>query len=141
MKTILLAILILLTSPTKVFSQDATANDVVVRILNFDSNKGKVLVGLYNSEGDFLKNAYKSSISTIENKECTVTFKNVPAGIYAVSLVHDENDNGRMDTNFMGIPKEDYGCSNDAKGFMGPPKWEDAKFEVTNKTIHQTINL
>ena len=70
-------------------------------------------------------------IVDIEDQSCTVTFKDVPAGTYAVSYIHDENGNGKMDTNFMGIPKEGYGCSNNAKGFMGPPKWEDAKFELT----------
>ena len=53
----------------------------------------------------------------------------------------NENGNNKMDSNFLGIPKEDYACSNNAKGFMGPPKWEDAKFEVKNETINQTIKL
>ena len=46
-------------------------------------------------------------------------------------MFHDENANGKIDRNFVGIPKEGYGTSNDAKGFMGPPKYEDAKFELT----------
>jgi uncharacterized protein (DUF2141 family) len=46
-----------------------------------------------------------------------------------------------MDTNFLGIPKEDYGCSNNARGFMGPPKWKDAKFQINNKSIIQHIKL
>ncbi len=70
------------------------------------------------------------------DKKAIVTFKNIPKGEYAVSFVHDENDNKKMDTNFFGIPKEDYGCSNNARGFMGPPKYEDAKFQlIENKTI------
>jgi uncharacterized protein (DUF2141 family) len=56
-------------------------------------------------------------------------------------MFHDENDNNKMDNNFLGIPIEDYGCSNNAKGFMGPPKWIDAKFEVSDKSIIQTITL
>ena len=67
--------------------------------------------------------------------------KNVPDGTYAVSFVHDKNSNGKMDKNFMGIPKEDYGCSNNAKGFMGPPKWEDAKFELKGADKSITISL
>ena len=76
---------------------------------------------------------------SIANNSCSITFEDVPEGIYAVSYVHDENDNGKMDTNFVGIPKEDYGCSNNAKGFMSAPKWEDAKFELS-KTIELFIN-
>ena len=55
--------------------------------------------------------------------------------------VHDENENNKLDTNFLGIPKESFGCSNNAKGFMGPPKWEDAKFEISNKDVVQNIEL
>jgi uncharacterized protein (DUF2141 family) len=69
-----------------------------------------------------------------------VIFKDIPKGEYAVSFVHDENDNKKMDTNFIGIPKEDFGCSNNATGVMGPPKYEDAKFQLTkNKTINIKI--
>ena len=78
--------------------------------------------------------------SKIENKKSVVIFKNLPRGEYAVSFVHDENDNKKMDTNFLGIPKEDYGCSNNATGFMGPPKYEDAKFMLEeNKSINIKI--
>ncbi len=114
--------------------------NVTVTVKDADSNDGKIFLALYNTEGDFLNTSFKGMQSAIENEQCTITFQNIPAGVYAVSIFHDENDNGKMDTNFMGIPKEDYGCSNDASGFMGPPKWEDAKFELKeNKSI--TINL
>ena len=69
-----------------------------------------------------------------------MTFENIPEGTYAVSIFHDENNNDKLDSNFIGIPKEDYGCSNNAKGFMGPPKWKDAKFELnSDKTITITL--
>ncbi|NRR90504.1 DUF2141 domain-containing protein [Winogradskyella undariae] len=104
------------------------------------SNDGKMFIALYNTETDFLKKPFKNSISVIENNSSTVVFNNIPQGTYGISVFHDENDNGIMDTNFMHIPKEAYGCSNDAKGFMGPPKWSDAKFQMKeNKTI--TISI
>ncbi len=60
----------------------------------------------------------------------------LPNGKYAVSAVYDENSNEEMDTNFMGIPTENYGFSNDARGRFGPPKLEDQLFELNeNKTI------
>ncbi|WP_246284994.1 DUF2141 domain-containing protein [Winogradskyella wichelsiae] len=99
-----------------------------------------MFIALYNIETNFLKKPYKNSISSIENNSSTVVFNNIPQGTYAISVFHDENDNGIMDTNFMHIPKEAYGCSNDAKGFMGPPKWEDAKFQIKeNKTVNISI--
>ena len=115
------------------------AYDITVTIENLKSNEGKVLVGLYNSKEDFLSKEFMGEVVTISENSCAVTFIDVPKGIYAVSYVHDENENGKMDTNFVGIPKEDYGCSNNAKGFMSAPKWEDAKFEL-NKTIELFIN-
>jgi uncharacterized protein (DUF2141 family) len=118
---------------------NAQSYDLTVHINNLDSNEGQVLVGLYDSEKTFLKTSFKGEASTIKNNACTVVFKNVPAGIYAVSYVHDENNNGKMDTNFIGIPKEGYGCSNNAEGFMGPPDWDDAKFDLQSVT-EITIN-
>ena len=92
------------------------------------------------SKGDFLKDRFKDAIGEIDEEKSTITFTDIPEGTYAISFIHDENDNGKMDTNFMGIPKEDYGCSNNAKGFMGPPKWKDAKFELkSDKTIDITL--
>jgi uncharacterized protein (DUF2141 family) len=113
---------------------------ITVNIKDVGNNDGKMFLALYNTDADFLNTSFKGMQSAIENEQCTVTFQNIPAGVYAVSIFHDENDNGKMDSNFMGIPKEDYGCSNDASGFMGPPKWDDAKFELKeNKVIIITL--
>lgn len=125
-----------------VFTFSAIAqNDITVVVSNLESNDGKVFVGLYNTEESFLGKGFKHVNSKIEDNSCTVVFENVPNGIYAISLFHDENGNDKMDTGMFGIPKEAYGCSNNATGFMGPPKWEDAKFEVKNKSVRQNINL
>lgn len=115
--------------------------DITVNIENLDSNEGKLLVGLYDTEEDFLKNRYKDAVVGIKNNKSSLVFKGVPAGTYAVSFVHDENNNGKMDINFMRIPKEDYGCSNNARGTFGPPKWDDAKFELKNESKTITITL
>jgi uncharacterized protein (DUF2141 family) len=98
------------------------------------SDKGSLYVALYNKEDNFLKKPIKGTILKIENKKATVTLKEIPTGVYAVSAFHDANDNKKMDTNFLGIPKEPTGMSNGATGFMGPPKYKDAKFNVTKDT-------
>ena len=80
-------------------------------------------------------------MAEIKNKKTVVIFKNLPKGVYAISSFHDINDNKKMDTNFIGIPKEPIGMSNNAKGFMGPPKYKDSKFNLeTNKTISIKVN-
>ena len=124
------------------FSQEnKSSNSVFVNISNLNSDKGKVFIAIYNSEKSFLGKGYKHIKAPVKNKSCKVVFKDIPNGTYAISMFHDENGNNKMDTNFMGIPKEDYGCSNNAKGFMGPPKWEDAKFKINNESTTQNIKL
>jgi uncharacterized protein (DUF2141 family) len=139
MKKILLTILIFFTSILLASAQEESFN-LTVNIAGLNSDKGSLLVGVYSTKENFLKKPFKSDIIKIINKKSFVTFKNIPKGVYAVSFIHDENDNKKMDTNFIGIPREDYGCSNNATGFMGPPKYEDAKFQLTeNKTINIKI--
>ncbi|WP_418639375.1 DUF2141 domain-containing protein [Winogradskyella sp.] len=134
---ILVKIIVILLLNVLSYQLQAQDNySVTVTVTNANNDKGKMFVALYNSENGFLETSYKGAMSKIEDKTCTVTFEGMPKGTYAVSVFHDENDNGKLDTNFLGIPKEDYGCSNNATGFMGPPKWADAKFELKNdKTL------
>ncbi len=111
-----------------------------VEVTGLKSNKGQVMIGLYNSENDFLKKTFKGNVVLISDKKAIITFSNIPKGEYAVSVFHDENSNGKLDSNFLGVPKEDYASSNGAKGFMGPPKYKDAKFVVKqDKTISLKI--
>jgi uncharacterized protein (DUF2141 family) len=141
MNTLAKILVFLLINQTLVIAQEVKGQEITVKIENLNSDNGHIYISLYDTETSFLGKGFKSMISPIENKSCTITFKDVPNGIYAISFFHDENENKKMDTNFLGIPKEAYGCSNNAKGFMGPPKWEDAKFEVNNESITQTITL
>ena len=129
MNTLAKILVFLLINQTFVVAQEAQGQEITVKIENLKSNNGHIYISLYDTETSFLGKGFKSMISPIENNSCTITFKDVPNGMYAISFFHDENENKKMDTNFLGIPKEDYGCSNNAKGFMGPPKWEDAKFD------------
>ncbi len=108
-------------------------NTIEVTITKFKNDDGKVMVGLYNDRGAWLDSTYKSLSSEIENKEATVIFTDIPDGTYAISCYHDEDSDGQLNM-FMGmVPSEPYGCSNGARGFFGPPKWEDAHFEVSEQ--------
>jgi uncharacterized protein (DUF2141 family) len=126
MTKIIIAIVFFITS--LVAAQNV---NLTVKISGLKSNTGLVQVGLFNSEGTFLKKAYKGVSSDIKSNGATVTFLNIPKGKYAISAYHDKNSNSKLDTNFIGIPKEDFACSNNAKGTMGPPKYEDAKFDLS----------
>ncbi len=132
--------LALLLITTFVHSQEE-GTSIEVKIENISNVDGQLLIGLYDAEVNWLKKTKMSVIGKIEDGKSEVAFKNVPPGIYAISLFHDENNNGKLDTNFLGIPKEDTGSSNNAPANFGPPKWDDAKFEVTGTTIRQTVKL
>lgn len=123
MKKLILLTVILLFS--KVNSQTITLR---VEITDYKSNNGKAYVGVYNSEKSFLKKPLKGKVEKISNNKVVVIFNDLVPGEYAVSSYHDENNNGKLDTNFMGIPKEDYALSNNAKGFMSAPKYQKSKF-------------
>ena len=122
-------------------SEQIESFDIKVEVKSAKNNKGKMFFALYSNENNFLKKEIRGEIKAISNRTSTITFKNIPAGTYAVSVFHDENDNGEMDTNTLGIPIENFGCSNGAKGFMGPPKWKNAKFELKEKDRNIIIDL
>lgn len=122
-------------------AQEKENYSITVEVVNANSNNGKMFFALHDKEDDFLKKEIMGAIENLDNNRSMITFKNVPKGVYAISVFHDENDNGKLDTNSIGIPKEPFGCSNNAKGFMGPPKWKNAKFEIANKDVVLTIKL
>ena len=113
-------------------SQSQNSSILIVNFKGMKSDVGKVYVGLHNTEDGFLKEHFREAIVKVENKTAQVRFENLPGGEYAISAFHDENDNEKLDTNFIGIPREPIGVSNNAKGFMGPPKYKDAKILLTN---------
>lgn len=141
MQKIILTLVLILTSFFLSHAQEKETHTITVIITGMESDKGTVLVALYNSEKDFLSKSFKGNIAKITNKKAKAVFKNIKKGVYAVSVFHDENNNKKLDTRIFGIPKEPYGTSNGAKGFMGPPKYKDAKFNVTKDvTIPIKVN-
>jgi len=132
MQKVLFTIILFLTSLVMSHAQEKMSHSITINISGMKSDKGDVFVAMYNSKDDFLKNEFRTAITKVKSKKATVVFKNLPTAWYAITIFHDVNDNKKMDTNFIGIPKEPIGVSNDATGFMGPPKYKKAKFEVKN---------
>jgi uncharacterized protein (DUF2141 family) len=126
-----------------IFSTNAQENetfDLTIEVNGIKNNQGKIFIAIYDSEETFLNKA-SGIIAEIKDKKSTGVFKGLKKGTYAVSFFHDENNNQKMDTKIFGIPKEPYGFSNGASGFMGPPKFNDAKFNLdSNKKITVNIN-
>ena len=141
MKNILLIKIVLLCTLYSSYAQETTEPDIEITIDNITNEKGTLLVGLYKDPANFLKIPFRYEKVQPTKGSVKVVFTNVAKGEYAISLIHDENDNGKMDTNLLGIPKENYGVSNNAKNTFSAPKWEDAKFTVTTKDVIQRITL
>ena len=118
-------------------AQGAT-NSLTIEFVGIKKAKGtKVYVALYQNEESFLKKALKGTISEVKDGKATSVFMGLKPGVYAVSAFYDKNANGKMDTNFLGIPKEPTAMSNNAKARFGPPKYKDAKFELRTDTTIQ----
>lgn len=109
----------------------AMAADLQVQVSTIKVQQGQVLVGVFKSTDTFLKQPLQKLGVKADGATARVTFKDLDPGDYAVSVHHDVNDNAKMDRNFVGIPSEPYGFSNDAMGTMGPPSFDQAKFKLT----------
>lgn len=126
-----------------IYAGDNQKNRLVVRINGLKNDQGTVKVALCNSPENYKddKSPYKAAIIEIQKNKAIAVFDNLPAGSYAIKAFHDENNNDDFDTNFLGIPKEDYGFSNNVRGLLGPPSWNKAKFNLNNKDKVIEINF
>ena len=106
--------------------------------------EGTVYITLYNNEDGYpmdSNKAFAKNMKKVTANTEKIVFNDVPFGIYAVSVWHDQNDNQKMEKSLIGIPKEGLGVSNDAKGKMGPPKFKDAKFEIKQEKTDISITV
>jgi uncharacterized protein (DUF2141 family) len=102
-----------------------------VTVTNIKGNKGDIIVGIFDSDENFMKKPIEGRTAKPSGDSVTVTFENLKPGKYAVSVLHDYNNNKDMDRNKLGIPKEGFGFSNNATGAMGPPSFERALIDLT----------
>ena len=105
-------------------------NKLEITIKNIKESKGTIRVALFNKESDFLKQAVESKEVKASAEGTSVVFDKLLPGEYAVSVVHDLNENKELDKGFMGIPQEPYGFSNDARGKFGPPSYAESKLVI-----------
>lgn len=122
------------------YASNANAADLAVTIKGV-GDRGNVMVALYKKDDKWMGKASMGTMIAAKKEGVTVSFKDLPEGEYAVSLFVDENSNGKMDANAIGIPTEPFGFSNDAFGSYGPPSFEQAKFVVGKDKAAITITL
>jgi len=121
------------------------AGRIHVEIANFHNSVGQVGCALFSSAEGFpmdLSHAMRQSTGAIRDKRASCEFDDVAPGTYAIAVLHDENSDGKIATNFMGIPTEGVGASNDAKpsSFSGP-KFSDASFQFKGGLLNLQIRV
>lgn len=120
----------------------AVPAELKVEVHGIKQSKGEILVALFDKKEKWLRDAIARKSVDARLGAVEVVFTDLPEGEYAISVLHDANSNGVMDTNAIGIPIEAYGFSNDASGSFGPASYADAKFKVegTNKAVSIRVN-
>lgn len=112
-----------------------------VTIANVKDTTGEIRVGIFKDPDKFLEEAYLGKVVKAAKGEVTVIFENVPSGTYALSVIHDENRNGEIDSNMIGIPREGFAFGNDAMGMFGPPSFDKAAFEVNQEAKKLKVTM
>ena len=137
--------LLMCMSPRLAGGQTPACPGMHVTILNIRNGIGTVDCALFNSpEGfptDVLRSAVRLVAMKVPNLEARCDFENIPAGTYALVVLHDENMNGKLDTNWAGVPTEGYGFSNNARGALGAPTFAAASFKYDGRNVDLTMSL
>lgn len=119
----------------------AQALDLTVEVINPKSPQGAILAAVYAGAEGWLQGSKAAAAQRVPVADTTVlVFRNLRPGLHAISLFHDENGNGVMDTTVIGLPVERYGFSRDARANLGPPGFADAAIDLqADTTIRITL--
>jgi uncharacterized protein (DUF2141 family) len=119
----------------------AQSADLTVDVAGLANAKGTVMVAVFDSAGHFLKQPLRTATVAAQPGQVQLLINDLAPGDYAVSLFQDENGNGKLDKNLVGMPIEPYGFSNDAAGSNGPPGFEQARVQVGAAGNTVTVSL
>ena len=133
-KKIVLLVLIQIVCGIFLFAEEtAEEKKLTVQITNVTSEEGQIILAIYNSSENYDKRIAFQEVRIKPEIDTVIFETNLPDGEYLVMLVHDINNNGKLDTSFIGMPKEPVGLSNyDGKGIPG--KFKKHKFSVNENT-------
>lgn len=117
---------------------------LIVKMTKFPSSNGFAMVAVFNTQEGYEigeTQAVATQMVKVENNKAEAVFKNLAYGWYGVSIYHDENANGKLDKNLVGVPKEAYAFSNNARGAFGKPGYEEVKFEIKSPQVQIDLFL
>jgi uncharacterized protein (DUF2141 family) len=140
----LFAVLVFANLPAIVFAQSSYIG-IHVKILSIRNSTGAVACALFESPAgfptEFMNFAINIMMIKVRDTKARCDFEDIPPGTYALAVIHDENMNGKLDTNMLGIPTEGYGFSNNAKALLGTPSFSAASFPYDGRNLELTIKL
>jgi uncharacterized protein (DUF2141 family) len=140
MKSILLAGLIFSAAVSA-----AETSNLRVIATNVQSDKGQIIVWVYDNKDDWLSDRFRTfkSVKVAGNRagNSVVIELLLPPGEYALSVFQDEDNDTKLKSNFIGIPKEPAALSNNARPGFGPPKYKDAVFTIGSTPVEQKLSL
>jgi uncharacterized protein (DUF2141 family) len=140
-----LAVWVLANLPPLTLAQSSLCPGIHVQILNIRNSTGTVDCALFDAPLGFpievLRSATNVMVIKVRQTQARCDFADMPPGTYALAVIHDENSNGTLDTNWLGIPTEGYGFSNDATGLLGAPSFAAASFAYDGHNLELTIRL
>lgn len=120
------------------------AQNLDVKVKGIEEVEGNIRIAVFNQSKEFPDDefAYQKKEVPVTGESQTIRFSNLPRGTYSVAIYHDEDRNRELNTNFFGMPTEDYGFSNNASGTFGPPSFESCSFSFngSSKTISIEID-
>ena len=133
-RKIVLLVLIQIVCGIFLFAEEtAEEKKLIVQVTNVTSEEGQIILAIYNSSENYDKRIALQEVKLKPEIDTVIFETNLPDGEYLVMLVHDINNNGKLDTTFIGMPKEPVGLSNyDGKGIPG--KFKKHKFSVNENT-------
>ena len=141
-------LLLIFISATLIFPQDVDSlvgsGKLTVIIKGFESDEGNCRFALDNSKEVYENedSVWIGKVLPIQNKEVVIIIDSLNYGKYAIKVYQDKNKNAELDSDILGTPNENYGFSNNASGWFGPPSWNKAKFifDKPEITIHIDID-
>ena len=137
---ILFSVVVSFSPPTR--AQSGGTGTIIVKITGLRSGKGQVRIAVFNSSETWLgEHPVYSSTIKVDGQTVTWTINDVPYGDYGIAAFHDENSNGKMDRNLVGVPKEPYGFSNNLTVILRAPRWDKGKFAVQNPITEISIEV
>ena len=128
------------TQPSRAGDESNSKGNVIEFLTRPKSDTGVIVCALFD-KGGWLTKPVKPAWAKIRDRQAVCIFNDVRPGTYGISAYHDENKNGKLDTNVVGMPIEDYGASRDARGTFSAPSFEDAKFEYKGGNLWMSAQL